>query len=350
MSAKSVPNPDKSQCVPDVMTKNGNSVVSNTVTEVHSMKNEGKRTRFVYNSSANPNQVDALLAKNFTKNSYLESNKPIQVKTRTVWSSVNYNQNHSIKVQKQVCTSTAKAEIKSVDLGSNQDPGVQIQKQECASTANADTGSITLGTPEVTAKVISLPAVDSDTARTGEDAAVESSKACSFTAKVISAPEGCEDCPLSGAKNASDRSKVNSEKVVTQNSALVAPQLLYDAHYIGVQDKFVNSILHVGQFNGITPNVDTEIHHKWRNQSDFMFGFVPLAEQIMPKDMSINDSKSLSPIEMHSVVRATEKPNFMEARLPVNSQLNVKAWKMNLTEYWNCWNLQGKFMLIYLNT
>ena len=128
---------------------------------------------------------------------------------------------------------------------------------------------------------------------------------------------------------------MNSDKVGTHGSALAAPRLLYGANYIGVQDKFVNSILHVGQFNGIIPYVDTEIHHKWRNQSDFTFGFVPLAEQIMPTDMSINDSKALSPIEMHRVVRATGKPNFMGARLPVQSKLNVKAWKKNLTKYWD---------------
>ena len=108
-----------------------------------------------------------------------------------------------------------------------------------------------------------------------------------------------------------------------------------ETQHIGVQDKFVNSILHVGQFNGIIPNVDTEIHNKWRNQSDFKFGFVPLAEQMMPNDMLTHDSEALSPIEMHTMVRATEKPNFMEARLPVRSQLNVQAWKMNLTEYWD---------------
>ena len=70
--------------------------------------------------------MDALLAKNFTKNSYLESNKPIQVKARTVRCSVNLNQNGSIEVHNRKCTSTAKTEVKSVALGSNQDPGVWV--------------------------------------------------------------------------------------------------------------------------------------------------------------------------------------------------------------------------------
>ena len=128
---------------------------------------------------------------------------------------------------------------------------------------------------------------------------------------------------------------MNSGQVITESSASPGPHLLYDINYAGVQDKFVNSILYVGQFNGIIPNVDTEIYHKWRNQTDFTFGFVPLAEQIMPKIMSVCHSKPLSPFEMHSIVRATQKPNYMEARLPVNSQLNVEAWKSNLSNYWD---------------
>ena len=71
-------------------------------------------------------------------------------------------------------------------------------------------------------------------------------------------------------------------------------------------------------------------------QSDrFQFCFVPLAEQIMPKDMSVCYSKAMSPFEMHSIVRATQNPNYMEARLPVNSQLNVEAWNINLSNYWD---------------
>ena len=55
----------------------------------------------------------------------------------------------------------------------------------------------------------------------------------------------------------------------------------------------------------------------------------------MPTNISVNDAKALSPIEMHNIVRATEKPNYMEARLPINSRLNVKAWKINLVNYWD---------------
>ena len=38
---------------------------------------------------------------------------------------------------------------------------------------------------------------------------------------------------------------------------------------------------------------------------------------------------------MHEVVKATNKPNYMEARLPVNSQLKVDTWKRHLQGYWD---------------
>ena len=38
---------------------------------------------------------------------------------------------------------------------------------------------------------------------------------------------------------------------------------------------------------------------------------------------------------MHAIVKATKKPNYMQARLPVNSQLKVDAWKRHLEGYWN---------------
>ena len=38
---------------------------------------------------------------------------------------------------------------------------------------------------------------------------------------------------------------------------------------------------------------------------------------------------------MHRSVKETNNPNYMEARLPVNSQLKVDAWKRHLQGYWD---------------
>ena len=110
---------------------------------------------------------------------------------------------------------------------------------------------------------------------------------------------------------------------------------IYEVNGNGVSDKFVNSILHVSQFNGKIPEVDTEIYHKWRGQSEFQFGFVPLGEQILPEKAEITNSEGLTPLQMHRIVKETNRPNYMEARLPVKSQLKVDAWKRHLQGYWD---------------
>ena len=67
-----------------------------------------------------------------------------------------------------------------------------------------------------------------------------------------------------------------------------------DSNYGGIEDKFVNSILHVHQFakNSIS-NVNTNIHQKWREQSQFDF-FVPIDEQKMPSTCMIGEGSDTS--------------------------------------------------------
>ena len=48
-----------------------------------------------------------------------------------------------------------------------------------------------------------------------------------------------------------------------------------------------------------------------------MFGYIPLSEQTMPTVIHENISNDMSPFEMHTVVKATSRPNFLQARLPV---------------------------------
>ena len=49
----------------------------------------------------------------------------------------------------------------------------------------------------------------------------------------------------------------------------------------------------------------------------------------------VNEVMGQSPFTIHEIVRSTGKPNFMQARFPVNSQLNVDAWKNHLQGYWD---------------
>ena len=49
----------------------------------------------------------------------------------------------------------------------------------------------------------------------------------------------------------------------------------------------------------------------------------------------INDSGCKSPLQTHDIVRSTNKPNFMQAKVLVYSQLNVNGWRKYLENYWD---------------
>ena len=112
---------------------------------------------------------------------------------------------------------------------------------------------------------------------------------------------------------------------------------LYDVNNAGVEEKFVNTIMHFKQF-GDQINIgdcQSQIFQKWREQSDFDFGFIPLGEQQMPTNLHINTNQTDNLIEIHEMVKNTQKPNFMQARIPVTSQLNVEVWQELLKDYWD---------------
>ena len=92
-------------------------------------------------------------------------------------------------------------------------------------------------------------------------------------------------------------------------------QFFYINH-TGVEDKFVNSILHASHFNA------------WRRQSDFNFNFVLTSDQLLSDTDVINEAMDKCPFTIHEIVRATSKPNFMQARFPVDSQLKMEAWNI----------------------
>ena len=102
---------------------------------------------------------------------------------------------------------------------------------------------------------------------------------------------------------------------------------LYDVNFTGIEDKFVNSILYMHQFStsGDIGEVDSEIYNTWRCQSDFNFGFVPVIDQMLPDIVIVNEAKGKSPFQIHEIIRSIRKPNFMQARIQIKSQLNVEV-------------------------
>ena len=74
---------------------------------------------------------------------------------------------------------------------------------------------------------------------------------------------------------------------------------------------------------------------KWREQTDYDFGFVPLADSLLPNEKFVDFSGPKCPIQQHIAVRARGCPNFMGARIPVQSELNISEWQKVLVEYWD---------------
>ena len=71
----------------------------------------------------------------------------------------------------------------------------------------------------------------------------------------------------------------------------------------------------------------------WKSQSDFEFGFVPLSNLLAPKSHIVNNISD--PIQQHYHVKSTGLPNFLSARIQLQSQLNVDYWEAVLKDYWD---------------
>ena len=53
----------------------------------------------------------------------------------------------------------------------------------------------------------------------------------------------------------------------------------------------------------------------------------------MPDVVDIGSPAGLSVFQIHALIRAIGKYNYMGSRIPVKSQLNMAAWKAELKEY-----------------
>ena len=49
----------------------------------------------------------------------------------------------------------------------------------------------------------------------------------------------------------------------------------------------------------------------------------------------IHEMSPYCPIKAHFIVKQHQKPNYLGARLKVDSQLTLDAWKNHLSDYWD---------------
>ena len=76
-------------------------------------------------------------------------------------------------------------------------------------------------------------------------------------------------------------------------------------------------------------------HKNCINQNTKAFGFIPYNGLLRYTGPNIVWASVPDIVQAHQLVRQSGMPNFMQVRIPVNSQLKVEAWKKYLHEYWD---------------
>ena len=82
-------------------------------------------------------------------------------------------------------------------------------------------------------------------------------------------------------------------------------------------------------------NSDNKMVQAWRDQTDFEFGFIPLSDLQRADTKAVNQLAHYCPIEAHKMVARYNKPNYLGARIRVDTQLNLEEWYDQLKGYWD---------------
>ena len=70
-------------------------------------------------------------------------------------------------------------------------------------------------------------------------------------------------------------------------------------------------------------------------QNGSHYGFLPLNDLMVYQGEKVHWAEIPSIIEAHKMVKNSKMPNFMKARIPVPSQLNIASWYKYLGDYWD---------------
>ena len=111
-------------------------------------------------------------------------------------------------------------------------------------------------------------------------------------------------------------------------------KLLFDINSCG-DDKFLHSLLFNGTHKRAEVPHNCTVYNQFLAQSRFPFGFFPLSDTVM---LTCTDSgllRASSFLELHEMVKMCGKPNFLGARISLESQLNIRKWKDELKDYWD---------------
>ena len=111
-------------------------------------------------------------------------------------------------------------------------------------------------------------------------------------------------------------------------------KLLFDINSCG-DDKFLHSLLFNGRHKRAEVPHNCTVCNQFLAQSQFPFGFVPLSDPVMPTCTDSGLFRASSFLELHEIVKMCGKPNLLGARIPLESQLNIPKWKVELKDYWD---------------
>ena len=120
----------------------------------------------------------------------------------------------------------------------------------------------------------------------------------------------------------------------TQTNALVCDTVSIYNINTDTDDKFLVSLLSRSVVKKVflSDHDQCDAFQDWKRQTEFEFGFIPLTNLVLHQSTYIGPGFE-SPIEQHHTVKSYGVPNFLGARSPVNSQLNVSAWEECLVNY-----------------
>ena len=103
----------------------------------------------------------------------------------------------------------------------------------------------------------------------------------------------------------------------------------------GLDEKYINSILMRTPKKNLWQNSNHAVVKAWKAQTDFQFGFIPLSDVKESECKDINVLQNYCPIKAHKLVASHKKPNYLGARIKVDSQLNLQEWYDQLYDYWD---------------
>ena len=100
-------------------------------------------------------------------------------------------------------------------------------------------------------------------------------------------------------------------------------------------NKYLSSILIKSCHVNSVPACNEKTRELWKHQTDFNFGFILLGEFCLSDSTEVNHLAEYYPITTHNIIKQFKKPNYLGARLKVDSQLNLDEWKIELVGYWD---------------